>query len=454
MAEFSKDYTNILFILTDDQGVWAAGCYGNEEIRTPNIDSLAASGTRMENFFCATPVCSPSRATLLTGRLPSQHGIHDWIMEGNVGPGSIRYLEGEIAYTDILARHGYICGLSGKWHLGDSQIPQHGFTDWYVHQTGGGDYNQPPMVREGQCVVENGYVTTLITEEAMRFLQDYAGRKVPFYLAVHFTAPHSPWTGHPEEIVRSYDRCPFKSCPQEPRHPWAISLTDQCLGNREMLQGYFAAVTAMDQQVGRLLSLLTDLGLREKTLVIFMSDNGFSCGHHGFWGKGNGTIPWNMYENSVKVPAIFSQPGKIPQGRVLRQLLSAYDVMPTLLDWLELPVPYERSLPGRSFRSLLVGEEERFREEVVVYDEYGPVRMLRTEEWKYVHRHPWGPHELYHLIDDPDERKNLSGQSRFKDIERKLRQQLEEWFQQYVVPARDGRRYIQVQPGQVRKMSE
>ncbi|HOL67955.1 MAG TPA: sulfatase-like hydrolase/transferase, partial [bacterium] len=112
MAEFSKDYTNILFILTDDQGVWAAGCYGNEEIRTPNIDSLAASGTRMENFFCATPVCSPSRATLLTGRLPSQHGIHDWIMEGNVGPGSIRYLEGEIAYTDILARHGYICGLS------------------------------------------------------------------------------------------------------------------------------------------------------------------------------------------------------------------------------------------------------------------------------------------------------------------------------------------------------
>ena len=115
--------TNVLFILSDDQGVWAAGCYGNSEIRTPNIDRLAASGIRFENFFCATPVCSPARATLLTGRIPSQHGVHDWIRAGNVGPDAIRYLEGELTYTDILARAGWSCGLSGKWHLGDSQIP-------------------------------------------------------------------------------------------------------------------------------------------------------------------------------------------------------------------------------------------------------------------------------------------------------------------------------------------
>ena len=124
---------NIVFILSDDQGPWAAGCYGNDEIYTPAIDHLAATGMRFDNFFVATPVCSPSRATYLTGRISSQHGIHDWIREGNVGEGAAVYLEGEVAYTDILAEYGWTCGLSGKWHLGHSQLAQHGFSHWYAH---------------------------------------------------------------------------------------------------------------------------------------------------------------------------------------------------------------------------------------------------------------------------------------------------------------------------------
>jgi arylsulfatase A-like enzyme len=144
----NADKTNVLFILSDDQGPWAAGCYGNSEIRTPNIDRLAETGVRFSNFFVASPVCSASRATLLTGRIPSQHGVHDWIRDGNVGPDATRYLEGEVGYTDIMARHGWTCGLSGKWHLGDSQIPQHGFTDWYAHQMGGGHYHNAPMVKK------------------------------------------------------------------------------------------------------------------------------------------------------------------------------------------------------------------------------------------------------------------------------------------------------------------
>ena len=111
------------------------------------------------------------------------------------------------------------------------------------------------------------------------------------------------------------------------------------MGNREALKGYFASVTAMDQSVGRLLDRLEQLGLRDRTLVVFLSDNGFSCGHHGFWGKGNGTAPRNMYENSIKVPAIFSHPGRIPQGRVESAMVSAYDFMPTLLEYLELRSP-------------------------------------------------------------------------------------------------------------------
>ena len=440
--------TNVLFILTDDQGVWAAGCYGNPEIRTPNLDTLAETGTRLENFFVATPVCSPSRATFLTGRIPSQHGVHDWIRGGNVGPGAIRYLEGEVCYTDIMARHGWTCGLSGKWHLGDSQIPQHGFTDWFVHQRGGGPYNNAPMVRNGQLVDEPGYITDLITDEALRLLGRYASGGCPFYLSVHYTAPHSPWTGHPQDIVDSYDGCPFESCPQESRHPWAGGLTDRHLGNRESLKGYLAAVTAMDANVGKLLGRLGDLGIREDTLVIFVSDNGFSCGHHGFWGKGNGTSPRNMYENSVKVPAILSHPGHIAENRVERGLVSAYDFMPTLLEYLGLPIPEGRNLPGKSFLPILKGESAKEREYVVIYDEYGPVRMVRTKEYKYVYRHAHGPHELYDLVDDLDERNNLVNDCDQQDRIKQLKAMMDDWFTQYVDPSRDGLRQDGTTSGQ------
>jgi arylsulfatase A-like enzyme len=383
-------------------------------------------------------VCSPSRATLLTGRIPSQHGVHDWIREGNVGANAIRYLEGELTYTDLMARRGWTCLLSGKWHLGDSQIPQHGFTHWFAHQRGGGPYNDAPMVRNGQCVSEPGYVTHAITNEALMLIDRCADLNIPFYLSVHYTAPHSPWTGHPQDIVDSYDDCPFNSCPQEPRHPWATELTDQCLGNREMLKGYFAAVTAMDADVGRILDKLAERGLRENTLVVFMSDNGFSCGHHGFWGKGNGTNPRNMYENSIKVPAIFSHPGVIPPGRAESAMVSAYDFMPTLLDYLGLPIPTDRNLPGVSFLPILRGEEMDQRENVVIFDEYGPVRMIRTKEWKYVYRHAYGPHELYDLVNDPDERVNLAADPAQAQRIRELKAAMDEWFARYVNPHRDG----------------
>ena len=436
IVQDKSSYTNVIFILTDDQGVWAAGCYGNHEIRTPNIDRLAKTGMMFENFFVATPVCSPSRATLFTGRIPSQHGVHDWIRGGNVGPDAIRYMEGETAYTDVMAKHGYVCGMSGKWHLGDSQHPQFSFTHWYVHQKGGGPYYNAPMVREGKLVNEPGYVTNLITDEALKFIDAHMDE--PFYLSVHYTAPHSPWiNNHPKEIVDSYDNCPFETCPQEPRHPWA-RFNLQCFGNRECLKGYFAAVTAMDMDVGRILDHLEEYGLRDKTLVVFMSDNGFSCGHHGIWGKGNATWPRNMYENSIKVPCIFSHPGRIPQGKVQTEMVSAYDFMPTLLEYLDLPVPNAENLPGTSFLPLLLDQPMEGREKVVIFDEYGPVRMIRTEEWKYVHRYPNGPNELYDLVNDPDERRNLIDDPPQKKRIEELKAEMEAWFARYVVPSRDG----------------
>ena len=433
---------NILCILTDDQGVWAAGCYGNREIRTPNIDRIADSGVRFDRFFVATPVCSPSRATLLTGRIPSQHGVHDWIRGGNVGDGAASYLEGETAYTDVLAAYGWRCGLSGKWHLGNSTLPQHGFSHWFAHQFGGGPYNDAPMVRNGVPVTEAGYVTNVITDDALAFIDRHANQEAPFYLGVHYTAPHSPWTGHPQDIVDSYDDCPFESCPQEPVHPWAGGLTHENMGNRESLKGYFAAVTAMDLDVGRLLDRLDHHGIREDTLVIFLSDNGFSLGHHGFWGKGNGTNPLNMYEHSIRVPALISQPGRLPQGIAQPAMFSAYDFMPTLLSYLDLPVPWDRDLPGRDAVDAWTGQAgqpDAGRDHIVVFDEYGGTRMIRTETWKYVHRYPGGPNELYDLENDPDERVNLADDAGYTDRRRSLRGELEGWFERYADTERDGR---------------
>lgn len=442
-ARSGGDRPNIVTILTDDQGIWALGCAGNPEIRTPHLDRLAASGIRFDQFFCASPVCSPARASILTGRIPSQHGVHDWLRGGNAIDEAIEYLEGQPGYSDFLDQAGYACGFSGKWHLGASATPQKGYNAyWFTHREGGGPYYNAPVYRDGKPETEPRYITDVITDEALTFLERQAGRGEPFHLAVNYTAPHSPWIdNHPKELVDSYDDCPFTSCPVEPEHPWALRNTvpgGVRDNRREHLKGYFAAVTAMDANVGRLLDTIEQIGMRERTLILFLSDNGYNLGHHGVWGKGNGTFPLNMYEESVKVPAIVSQPGSIPEGVVCSELLSQYDVLPTLLDYLGIENPLADALPGRSFAPVLRGERIESRERVVVYDEYGPVRMVRTREWKYVHRYPYGPHELYDLVNDPGERENRIDDSACGAIRAELKAQLDEWFHRYVIPEFDG----------------
>jgi arylsulfatase A-like enzyme len=438
MTHIANDKPNIVFILSDDQGPWALGCAGNHEIRTPNLDRLAAEGMRFSSFFCTSPVCSPARASLLTGRIPSQHGIHDFLKGNSINDKQIEYLRGQLAYTDILAENGYVCGLSGKWHMGDSARVQKGFTHWYAHQGGGGPYYNAPMIRDGQPVNEPEYLTDVITDDALDYL-DRQEDGQPFYLSVHYTAPHGPWIGnHPQEIVDSYNDCPFETCPQEPVHPWTCRSAPKPDKLRGSLQGYYAAITAMDMNIGRIVEKLEQKGMRHNTLICFLGDNGFNCGHHGFWGKGNSTFPQNMYDTSVKVPAIFSHLGRIPQGVVCDELVSGYDFMPTLLEYVDMRNPEADQLPGHSFLPLLQGETVENRDNVVVFDEYGPVRMIRNKEWKYVHRYPYGPHELYDLTLDPDERTNLVDQPGAQEVRIAMKAQLDQWFARYVDPVFDG----------------
>lgn len=433
----------MLFIISDDQGAWALGAAGNDEIRTPHLDRLAARGVRFENFFCVSPVCSPARASILTGDIPSRHGVQDWIRAGSMGEGRIDYLAGQRLLTDAFADAGYRCALIGKWHLGASDMPRPNFVHWFAHQAGMGPYYDAPMVDWDVPVTLSGYITTELGRRASAFVADEAGRAEPFWLSLNFTAPHYPWIdSHPREFTDLYEQCTFASCPDEPPHPdfagGAAAVGKGSAQRHASLVGYFAAVTAMDAAIGEVLAELDRQGLTESTLVVFMGDNGMNCGHHGIWGKGNGTRPQNMYDTSVKVPCIVSQPGRIPEGRVCDALLSGYDAFPTLIEHAGLDEPGPaRPRPGRSFAAVLRGEPLAEGRGVVVYDEYGPVRMIRTRDWKYVHRHPDGPHELFHLAEDPDERVNRIADPAAANRLGDLRGHLSAWFARHVVPRRD-----------------
>jgi arylsulfatase A-like enzyme len=459
---------NVVFILSDDQGSWAMGCGGTKSLDTPNLDRLAGEGVRFENFFCASPVCSPARASILTGKIPSGHGVHDWIRSGNLDRASlekrgiestyggyaaedkpVQYLRGQTAYTDLLAEAGYTCALSGKWHLGDSLNPQHGFKYWYTIGRGGCEYYRPDMVENGAVKVEKGrYVTDLITDKALVFLDKLAEGDSPFYLGVHYTAPHSPWDAehHPADLITMYDRCDFSGIPDVPDHPWSIYNKNVMGKSRHAnLRGYFAAITAMDKGIGRLLGALKEKGLRENTIVIFCSDNGMNMGHHGIWGKGNGTFPQNMYDTSVKVPFIFSWPSTGKAGRICNGMASAYDIFPTFVELLDLDTSALIGLPGKSFLSLLEGGGEIDRgdggaRDVVVFDEYGPVRMIRTQNRKYIHRYPYGPNEFYNLTEDPGEEQNCADNGMYAGEIKELRGRMERWFLRYADPLIDGTR--------------
>lgn len=461
---------NVLFILTDDQGAWALRCAGNTDIYTPNLDRLAEQGMRFENFFCASPVCSPARASILTGRIPSQHGVHDWIRCGSLEREAlgelkdhpyfanedqpVRYLDGMTAYTDLLFENGYVCALSGKWHLGDSMKPQHGFTDWFTIGRGGCFYMQPDVIEDGKLRLESRYVTDLITEHALDALDRYAESEAPFYISVHYTAPHDPWDAdqHPPEFLKLYEDCEFTSTPDEPLHPDRIPTAPGGTGEerKRLLRGYYAAVSAMDAGVGRLLERLRELGKSEDTLVIFTSDNGMNMGHHGIWGKGNGTFPFNLYDTAVKVPFIACYPGVIPSGRVTQSMCSHYDIIQTLKELLELDGELPEGLPGKSFAPVLKGETETDNH-VVILDEYGSSRMIRNRAWKYIHRYPYGPDELYHLEEDPEEKENLYGRPEYEDVRCTLFDKLQKWYARYADPAVDGTREAVTGMGQLRR---
>jgi choline-sulfatase len=214
---------NILLVLADDLAAWMLGCYGNKEIKTPNIDQLARSGMRFANSFVATPICSASRATLFTGRMPRQHGIHDYLTEkpidsppqGQAAPPAS--FEKEVMVSDVFTGAGYRCGYVGKWHMGQDQRPGHGYQYTYTMLGGSRSYRDPEMFLNGERVQEQGYLTELMTRRACEFLEQQSASS-PFFLTVGYLNPHTPYEGHPQKYYDMYAGTNFDTVGWEPAY--------------------------------------------------------------------------------------------------------------------------------------------------------------------------------------------------------------------------------------------
>ncbi|MCX6623843.1 MAG: sulfatase-like hydrolase/transferase [Acidobacteria bacterium] len=422
---------NVVMFMTDDHGAWATGTYGCGGMRTPNIDRLAEGGARFNRAFACTPVCSPSRVTYLTGTLPSHHGVQEYLTEEDShGPGSHRWYQGLTTYSEVLAKNGYDCGMSGKWHMGEDDKAQAGFKFWATVPGGGGPYRNQEFVKNGVRMKPEGFKTDIMTDYALEFLDQ--SRQDPFYLLMPYYAPHRPYEYQPEEDRQWYKDSAFSCFPDTKMHPWQIKSHAMHHGDRASKLAYSALVTGVDRSVGRVLKRLEELKLRENTLVIFTADQGWNAGHHGVWGKGNGTWPFNLYEESLRVPLIWNHPGRIRAGMRPNQLVSAYDYFPTLLEYLGLKAGPDSRRVGHRYAPILKGQSPAWRDRL--YFEYSSVRGVRTDTAKFVERTSEWPSEMFDLERDPGETASVLDDPARRLQAAALKQDLDRFFAQAGAP--------------------
>ena len=428
---------NIVFIQTDDQAAWTLGYTGNREAYTPNLDHLFRQGAYLRNSFVTTPVCSPSRAGLMTSRYGTELGITDWLnpqLERELG------LSPEIVtWPKLLMQAGYNNGIVGKWHLGmlDRYHPtKFGFQYFMGFRGGNADVKDPKFEVEGQRKNLQGLTPDILTDDAINFIRHHQAN--PFMLMLNFREPHHPWMP-----VAETDWAPYKDLDPTIPNPDYPKLNVPLV--KKMMREYLASVTSVDRNVGRLLAALDELKLSDNTIVIFTSDHGYNMGHNGIWHKGNGH--WiltdntamgganprgqrpNLYDNSLRVPSAVRWPGVIKPG-IINQTITNMDWYPTILAMVGVAPPKLVRLHGRNFFPLLQGKKIKWNNDL--YAEYSQhhyaqthLRMYRTPRWKLVRDfRNSGKDELYHLAVDPAESKNLINDAAWQSTRAQLEKKL------------------------------
>lgn len=432
---------NVVFIMTDNHGPWTLGCYGNKEIRTPNIDRLADQGMLFTHCFSSNAVCSPTRATYLTGLMPSQHGVHCYLAGGRaqIGPNAYNTLEEFHTLPEIMAESGYTCGLTGKWHLGDNLHPQDGFTYWITKPHGHtSTFYDADIIENGKIRKEPTYLTEFWTNHAIRFIEQ--NKDKPFFLFLAYNGPYGLGS-HLDRPARNrhatyYADKELACFPRLPVHEW-LGGNRKFMNNIEAMRRYAAEVSGVDDGVGRVMARLDKLGLQDDTLVILTADQGLSGGHNGMWGMGDHSRPLHTFDGTMHIPLIYRWPGRIATGQRSDIMVSNYDFMRTVLSLIgrSRQMPPTPPSPGRDYSPVLRGKSLDWTNEV--FYEYENTRTIRTDQWKFTWRYPDGPNELYNLKNDPKETSNLADDPAYAERRDDLRDRLARFFERYADPKYD-----------------
>lgn len=458
---------NVLFFFTDQQRMDQVGCYGNDKVRTPCFDSLAASGVRFTHAMSSSPVCTPARGSLQTGLLPHRHGqIFNPEFQENGGAKFIA--DDQPFFARILRERGFRCGHVGKWHVGSDldPNPNHpanvGYDDDTTYFWGYGfpmqnerylDYlrglgvdgwkTTPTIVSNGRpfALVQEGpkeaAIPFFLAQETNRKLEQYAGSDEPFFLSMNFWGPHAPY--HlPEEIYRSYEDTHFEPCPSFfnslEGKPYILDQLSRSWGMDEMtpetlstLMALDAAyTTAIDEACGLVVDRLRNLGKLDETLIVFTSDHGSYNGSHRGWDKGIG-----MYDCLTRIPMVLSNPAIQPGTN--EAFVSLVDLTATFLDVADANAA-DYNLDGHSLLSLIdpdPGHPEFPETEDFIAAHPGHMatwqqRMVRSKRWKYIFNFG-APEEFYDLENDPLELTNQAGNAEFEPEIERMRDRLREW---------------------------
>ncbi|MGI9228277.1 MAG: sulfatase family protein [Gammaproteobacteria bacterium] len=444
---------NVLFILTDNQSASLLGTYGNPDIKTPYVDQLAREGIRFERAYAVNGMCSPTRATLMTGLMPSQHGVHNWLDDAMLDkwPKTWSAVAEFRTLPLTLKNRGYQTALIGKWHLGQPWQASIGYEHWVTFTDGHTvDFWDNTIIDNGKTYkVTDKHIVDFFTEEAVDYLNRYDGKK-PFYLQLNYDGPYvNPPTNLGPARNRYYREYLGKDLKSFPRVAFNSNMVQQLadadLKNPFMKNKIMEGIamhndpatmanvasqnTLVDDGLGKVLEALKKNGLDKNTLIIYSSDQGNFYGQHGLWMHTVVTTPSNLYETAMNVPLIIRHPDRIKPA-VSDLFVGQYDIPKTILDYLDIHDATFTGSPGRSFAKVLRGKRIDWNDEV--YFEQEETRGIRTERYSYWKRlRTTGKPELYDMRDDPGQTTNLINDKRYKDVIQELDQRLTAFFDEY-----------------------
>ncbi len=430
---------NVIVIMSDDQGGGDYGFMGNNLIKTPELDAMHQRSGFLSKFY-VSPVCAPTRASLITGR----YNYRTRCIDTYVGRAMME--PEEVTLAEFLRDAGYQTGIYGKWHMGDNyplRAMDQGFQDSLVHRGGGigqpsdpigaeGKYTDPTLIRNGEEIPMKGYCTDIYFDAAMDFISQSKKADKNFFTYIALNAPHGPFHDVPEALYNEYKQVDFSSILINKMS------SDRLKAENDKLARIAAMITNIDENVGRLFKKLDTLGLSENTIVIYLNDNGPNTMR--FVGDMRG-MKTGVDDGGIRSPLLFHWPSKVKAGSHSDRLCAHIDLLPSILDACDVDVPQGHKLDGRSFLPLLTGGSGDWPPRQVVFQTHrGNTPQLyhhfaiHEDPWKLVHSSGFGKEsfegepelKLYNLKDDPRQTEDMA--SRNPAVFQRLKSGYESWF--------------------------